>query len=153
MEGKLVIPFYGDRTSGGLLVQGVDDMKFKKPVRTEGGVDFMRMKANQDQRAIWASDSNIIKRLADEADKARKKFGGKDVYGMTGSMAPDANDFATFTGEIFAELVDPSKITKKAKKAFDKEMKFNDPTFVGLDSPKLRDWVKKSKSRKKKDFY
>ena len=41
---------------------------------------------------------------------------------MTGSMAPNANDFATFTGEIFAEMVDPSKITKKAKKAFDKEM-------------------------------
>ena len=51
MEGKVVY-LYGDRTSGGLLVQGVDGMKFKKPVRTEAGTDFMRMKANQDQRAI-----------------------------------------------------------------------------------------------------
>lgn len=152
MEGKVVLPFYGDRTSGGLLVQGVDDIKFKKPVRTEAGTDFMRMKANQDQRAIWASDSGIIKRLADEADKARKDFDGKDVYAMTGSMAPNANDFATFTGEIFAEMVDPSKITKKAKKAFDKEMKFNDPTFVGLDSPKLREWVKNASPEKRKTF-
>ena len=71
---------------------------------------------------------------------------------MTGSMAPNANDFATFTGEIFAEMVDPSKITKKAKKAFDKEMKFNDPTFVGLDSQVER-MGKKCFSRKKKDLY
>lgn len=152
MEGKLVIPFYGDRTSGGLLVQGVDDVKFKKPVRTEGGVDFKRMKANQEQRAIWASNSNIVKRLADESDKAREAFGGRDVYGMTGSMAPDANDFATFTGEIFAELVDPSKITKKAKKIFDKNMRLKDPTFVGLDSPKLRDWVAKASPENRKTF-
>lgn len=152
MEGKVVLPFYGDRTSGGLLVQGVDDIKFKKPVRTEAGTDFMRMKANQDQRAIWASDSGIIKRLSDRADETRRDFGGKDVYAMTGSMAPFSNDFATFSGEIFAEMVDPSKITKKAKKAFDEAMKFNDPTFVGLDSPKLREWVAKASPEKRKTF-
>ena len=40
----------------------------------------------------------------------------------------------------------------KAKKAFDKEMKFNDPTFVGLDSPKLREWVKNASPEKRKTF-
>jgi hypothetical protein len=152
MEGKVVLPFYGDRTSRGLLVEGVNDYKFDAPVYTEGGVDFKIGPAAQKDRAIWASNQNIITRLSKEADKAQRQFEGRDILGVTGSMAPDANDFATFTGEAVAELVKGSKITKKTAKEFDKTMKALDPTFVGLLSPDLRDWVKNTSSPNRKSF-
>jgi hypothetical protein len=152
MEGKVVLPFYGDRTSRGLLVEGVNDYKFDAPVYTEGGVDFKVGPAAQKDRAIWASNQNIITRLSKEADKAQRQFEGRDILGVTGSMAPDANDFATFTGEAVAELVKGSKITKKTAKEFDKTMKALDPTFVGLLSPDLRDWVKNTSSPNRKSF-
>ena len=152
MEGNVILPFYGDRTSRGLLVEGVNDYKFDAPVYTEGGVDFKVGPAAQKDRAIWASNQNIITRLSKEADKAQNDFGGRDILGVTGSMAPDANDFATFTGEAAAELVKGSKITKKTAKEFDATMKALDPTFVGLLSPDLRDWVKNTSSPNRKSF-
>lgn len=152
MEGNVILPFYGDRTSRGLLVEGVNDYKFDAPVYTEGGVDFKVGPAAQKDRSIWASNQNIITRLSKEADKAQNDFGGRDILGVTGSMAPDANDFATFTGEAAAELVKGSKITKKTAKEFDATMKALDPTFVGLLSPDLRDWVKNTSSPNRKSF-
>lgn len=152
LENKLVLPFYGDRTSRGMSVEGVDDVSFENPVYTEGGVDFMRGPAAQANRSIWASNSNIVKRIADESQKARDIFEGEDVYGMTGSMAPNANDFATMTGAAMAELVKGAKITKKSAKQFDGIMKVIDPTFVGVKSPKLREWATSASSPNRKSF-
>ena len=151
-EGKVILPFYGDRTSGGLLVEGVNDVNFDTPVYTEAGVDFMRGPAAQTDDAIWASNQSIISRIDDEAEKAAKKFDNDDIIGMTGSMAPDANDFATFTGSAMAELVKASKITKKSAKEFDEIMKSIDPDFVGVLSPKIREWVETTTSPKRKSF-
>ena len=152
VEGKVVLPFYGDRTSRGLLVEGVNDLKFEQPVYTEGGVDFMVGPAAQKDRAIWASNQNIIKRIETEAEKAAKQFGERDILGLYGSMSPDANDFATFTGASMAELVKGAKITKKSAKEFDKVMRAIDPDFVGVLSPKLREWATTTSSPKRKSF-
>ena len=152
MEGKVVLPFYGDRTARGLLVEGVNDLKFDQPVYTEGGVDFMRGPAAQQDRSIWASNQSIIKRIRNEADAAARDFDGADIFGVTGSMSPDANDFATFTGAAMAELVKGAKITKKSAKEFDKVMRAIDPDFVGVLSPNLRDWAVSTSSPKRKSF-
>lgn len=150
--GKVILPFYGDRTSRGLLLSGVDDVKFDRPVYTEGGVDFKRGPAAQRDRAIWASNQNIVTRISKEADKAARQFEGRDIIGVTGSMAPDANDFATFTGAAMAELVQQAPITKKAAREFDKIMRSVDPDFVGVQSPKLREWAETTTSPNRKAF-
>lgn len=152
MEGKVVLPFYGDRTSRGLLVEGVSNQRFDQPVYTEGGVDFMRGPAAQADRSIWASNQNIVKRIESEADKAARNFEGRDIVGLTGSMAPDANDFATMTGAAMAELVKGAPITKAAAKEFDEVMRSIDPDFVGVTSPNLRDWATSTSSPKRKAF-
>ena len=152
MEGKLVMPFYGDRTSGGELITGVNDIKFDKPVYSEAGLDFMRGKANELDDAIWASNSNIITRINKEAQKAREKFEESDIYGMTGSMAPDANDFAVHTGGSIAEMVQQSKITRAGAAEFNEIMRSVDPSFVGLRSPKLREWLDAASSPIRKTF-
>jgi len=152
MENRLILPFYGDRTSRGMEVRGVDDMVFDTPVYTEGGVDFMRGPAAQADRAIWASNSNIIKRIADEAEAARKAAAGEPVFGMTGSMAPDANDFAVHTGSVMAEMVKKSKINRETAASFNDAMRVVDETFPGIRSPKLREWVDSTTSPKRKMF-
>jgi hypothetical protein len=151
-EGKVVLPFYGDRTSRGLLVEGVNDVNFDQPVYTEGGVDFMVGPAAQADKSIWASNQNIITRIDKEAAKAAEKFEGADILGLTGSMAPDANDFATMTGAAMAELVKGAKITKKSAKEFDDIMRSIDPDFVGVLSPKIREWAETTTSPKRKSF-
>jgi hypothetical protein len=151
MENKLIMPFYGDRTSGGYLLSGVDDIKFDNPVYTEGGVDFKRGKANQADRAIWASNNNIVTRIANTAQKAGEETGER-IYGMTGSMAPDANDFAVHTGSAMAEMVRGSTITRQGAKEFNDIMRTIDPTFVGIRSPKLREWVDSTTSPMRKSF-
>jgi len=112
----------------------------------------MRGPAAQQDRSVWASNSNIIKRIADEAESARLLSEGEEVYGMTGSMAPNANDFATMTGAAMAELVKGSKFTKKTAKEFDKAMKAFDPNFVGLNSPDLTEWAVSTSSPNRKMF-
>ena len=151
-EGKVILPFYGDRTSRGLLVEGVNDVNFDTPVYTEGGIDFMLGPAAQTNDAIWASDQSVITRIDNQAEKAAIKFDNDDIIGMTGSMAPDANDFATMTGNAMAELVKASKITKKSAKEFDEIMKSIDPDFVGVLSPKIREWTATTTSPKRKAF-
>jgi hypothetical protein len=152
MLGRLVMPFYGDRTSRGSLLGGIDDTKFDQPVYTEGGVDFMRGPAAQQDRAIWASNNNIITRIANEADKARKLYDEGDIYGMTGTMAPDANDFATMTGATMAEMVKNAPIKKADASKFDAMMLAIDPDFVGIESPLLRQWAETTSSPNRKAF-
>ena len=152
MENKLILPLYGDRTSRGQLIKGVDGIAFSNPIYTEGGVDFKLGPAAQKDRAVWASNSNIIKRIVDEAETARKLYEGEDIYGMTGSMAPDANDFATMTGGAMAELVKRSKFTNKTASIFDAAMRTFDKKFVGVNSPDLTEWAMKTSSPNRKMF-
>ena len=143
LEGKVAIPFYGDRSSRGLLVSGVDDVKFDQPVYTEGGIDFMVGPAAQADRSIWASDQGIITRLTNEAiDKA--KADGKDVVGTTISMAPDAVDFTNFAAATMAEMIKAAPIKKKDAKLFDQAMKKVDPNWPGVLSADLRTYVEQA---------
>lgn len=151
-EGKVILPFYGDRSSGGLLVEGINDIIYDKPVYTEGGVDFMRGLAAQKDKSIWASNSNIVKRIDDVSKIASEKYDGADILGVTGSMSPDANDFATMTGASMGELIKAAPITKKSAKQVDDIMKSIDPDFVGVLSPNIRDWLETTTSPKRKSF-
>jgi len=153
MLGKYTIPFFGDRTRGGAELLGINDIDFKLPVFLEGGTDFMRYLANQRERAIWASKRGRISTIDNKVNEAAKRLGTDEIYGVTGSMAPDASDFATFTGEALAELVGQSPITKKFAKEYDRNAKgIVDESFVGLLSPDLRNWAKNADPEARKRF-
>jgi hypothetical protein len=151
-EGKVIIPFYGDRTSGGSYVDSVNDIKFDKPVYTEGGVDFLTGPAAQADGAVWASNSNITKRLHDTASKAAESHPDREIIGLTGSMSPDANDFATMTGGTVGEMVQQVGIPKKTAGEFNEIMLQVDPNFVGVNSPNLRTWLETASSPARKSF-
>tara|TARA_R110000782_G_scaffold106459_2_gene194677 strand:- start:1703 stop:3202 length:1500 start_codon:yes stop_codon:yes gene_type:complete len=154
LEGGLVLPFYGDRTSRGFELDRINDTKFSRPVYTEGGFDFMRGPANQSDEAVWASAKHIIDRLDSASAKAREEFPDAPIYGVTGSMAPDGVDFANFSGEAMAELVSGNRggINLDAAKNFDERMSGLSPTFPGLLSDDLRDWAGSAPSEARKSF-
>ena len=153
MLGKYAFPFFGDRTRGGAELLGVNDIDFTSPVVLEGGTDFKRGLANQLNRAIWASKRGRVSTMNNKVNAAAKLFDTDEIYGITGTMAPDGSDFATFTGEALAELAGQAKITKKFAKEFDRKAKKTiDKDFVGLLSPNLRDWVKNADPEQRKSF-
>ena len=150
--GKIALPFFGDKSSGGLEITGIDDMKFDKSVVTEAGADFMVGPAAQADGSIWASAQNIVKRLRDEAIKKANKE-EKDVVGVTIGMAPDAVDFTNFAAATMAEMVKLAPIKKKDAKLFDAAMKKSvDPNWPGILNPDLRDYVEKAAPDIRKAF-
>lgn len=149
----VAIPFYGDRSAGSRMLKGVDGNTMSSPVYLEGGVDFMRGPAAQQDRAIWASNSNITGRIMDAATRAALDNPDTPLLGITGSMAPDALDFATFTGATLAEMIPFSKIKKADAKSFDRLMRENvDPEFPGVFSDNLRVWAETTAPEKRKSF-
>jgi len=174
LEGKIAIPFYGDRSSLGEKITAVDDIKLETPVLTEGGRDYMRGDAgkigenkrlpNNPETNIWASGQTIIARLKNRALEEAKET-GKEVVGVTGTMSPRALDFNNFTPELLAEMtavtITRGGMKKKDIKAFDDLMKKQvgkDKDFrpvedwPGIDSPDLRDYIAKAPSRVRKKF-
>ena len=174
LEGKIAIPFYGDRSSLGEKITAVDDIKLETPVLTEGGRDYMRGDAgkigenkrlpNNPETNIWASGQTIIARLKNRALEEAKET-GKEVVGITGTMSPRALDFNNFTPELLAEMtavtITRGGMKKKDMKAFDDLMRKQvgeDKDFrpvedwPGIDSPDLRDYIAKAPSRVRKKF-
>ena len=56
LQGKTIIPIVGDRTSRDVIITGIGDLDFEKPVRTFGGVQFM-----DDPNQGWASMMDAMK--------------------------------------------------------------------------------------------
>ena len=151
LEGKVMTPLYGDRSAAGGLVTKVDDLQLANPVYREGGPDFMVGPSAQADDAIWASGGNIVKRLADRAGQLRNET-GREVVGATVAMGPDAVDFTTFAPRVLAEMLPGSKITKKAFKSFDQEMKKVDKNWPGADTDGIGDYLAKSPTGVRKAF-
>ncbi len=165
IEGDVVLPFYGDRASTGKRITRVDDIEFETPVDTEGGKDFMRGEAAQSKdKAIWASEQAIIRRLNDRAKQVADET-GKDVLAITGTMSPNAIDFNTMGPEALAEMVAVTitrgGIKKKDIKEFNAMMKrqiTKDPDLApvkdwpGLDAPNLREYLVEAPSKVRKKF-
>ncbi len=151
LQGKVLLPFYGDRSSAGKFITGVDDVKFDQPVYTGGGIDYMLGPSAQKDSSIWASDQNISNRLLTRATELQKET-GKDVVGTHISMAPDATDFTDFGAATMAELVKFAPIKKKDAKLFDAGMKKVDKNWPGVLSPDLRSYVENATTDIRKEF-
>jgi hypothetical protein len=134
LEGGYLLPLYGDRSAGEGLLSRVGDLDLQRQYALEGGVDFMRGPAAQDDKAMWASAKHIIDSLTRASGKAPE---GADVYGVTVSMAPDALDFASFTPRAAADILQQSALPKKTVSAFDEQMRGSIPSWPGLMSEDL----------------
>lgn len=156
MQGKRVMPMYWDRSVGDVKLTGIKSPlgiydQFDQPVFPDAGVDFMRGQAHQADGSLIASKDSIVSTLTNRA-KLEAKRTGDEVYPMTVSMANDGADFTAFESEVMAEMMKFAPVTKKAAKTFDKEMQILDPNWIGVQHPKLRDYIKKSSPDIRKAF-
>ena len=164
LQGKTLFPLMGDQSATGLLLGGIDDVKFK-PVSLEGGANFMRGKAQQNEGAIWASGKGVISDITNRINKIAQKTGEAPDL-IYSAMKKDAIDFATFPAKALAEQIKSAKILKKDMKAFDKIMKSNvgkpdkkgkyefpaDKNWVGVDSPDLVKYLDNAGAEVRKKF-
>lgn len=164
LQGKTLFPLMGDQSATGLLLSGIDDVNFK-PVKLEGGANFMRGKAQQDEGAIWASGKGVITDITNRINKIAEETGEAPDL-IYSAMKKDAIDFATFPAKALARQLESAKILKKDKKAFDNKMKSNigkpdengkyelpaDKNWVGIDSPNLEKYLDTASTKVRKKF-
>lgn len=166
LQGSVLYPLMGDQSATGLLINSIDDIAFKTPVKLEGGAKFMRGASNQAEDTVWASDKGVISRINREVKELSKKS-DKPINMIYTAMGKHGVDFSTFPSGVLAEQIPTAKILKKDKKSFDGLMKKQilvkkkgkdteeHPAvkdWVGIDSPKLREFLDKAKPSIRKKF-
>ena len=152
LQGKLLMPFFSDRSAIGGKVESVDNIKLTEPVDLEGGTGFMRGEAAQGEDALWASKQGIVTKFVNAAQKASDDAGGADVVGVNAVMGVDAIDHSTMPTKIVSRMLPNMKIKKADKKTFDDAMKKIDEDFVGIDSKDLEDYLDNSSGDLRKQF-
>jgi len=166
LQGSILYPLMGDQSATGLLINSIDDVAFKNPVKLEGGAKFMRGASNQAEGSVWASDKGIISRL-DRKVKSLSEETDKPINMIYTAMGKEGVDFSTFPSGVLAEQIPTAKILKKDKKSFDSLMKKRVmegvgtkkrekypavKDWVGIDSPKLRDYLDNAPPSVRKKF-
>jgi len=106
LKGKTIVPYVGDRSSRDVIITGIGDLEFEKPVRTHGGIQFMDQKNKS-----WASMLSVLKDI-NEAVESVEKMGGKPV-GMTVNMGAMGGDFSLDTANLLLESIKAKKLNKK----------------------------------------
>ena len=166
LQGSVLYPLMGDQSATGLLINSIDDIAFKTPVKLEGGAKFMRGGSNQAEGSVWASDKGIISRL-DRKVKSLSEETDKPINMIYTAMGKEGVDFSTFPSGVLAEQIPTAKILKKDKKSFDSLMKKRVmegvgskkrekypavKDWVGIDSPKLREFLDTAPPSVRKKF-
>lgn len=145
-EGDIMIPFIGDRTSAGRKIISINDQPLAIPGMTEGGPDYARSVAQQQDNSIWASGKGAVSSLnrrINNALNASRELGYKDpnAYGVTIAMSPQGGDFAAHVAETYMGMIPNAKITKKAAKEFDDQMRQKFADWPGILSDRAADYV------------
>ncbi len=138
LYGSYIVPALGDRTAAGSLLTHIGEAKLDIPVQLEGGADFMRSHAPYG--AAWAADKGAASSISKQIRGAAES--GRDVYMPYVAMAhTPSGDFSTMMANSLLEQIGNSKITKKAVKEFDRNVKAVRPEFKGLLHPETRDML------------
>jgi hypothetical protein len=143
LQGKMLIPAYGDRTYAGGALRGIGGTTLSQPVNMQGGNQFMRSAGG----GIWASEVSPMTSKADFAELLKNQD-GEDVRLIYTAMAGQSGDFSKMMSNATMGMIEQSKITKKAAKEYDDWVRSpntkdspNDPNWPGILNPNARDYV------------
>jgi hypothetical protein len=136
---KAGFPKIGDRAATGKILTHINDQPLSWPVNLTGGPKYSmaNLSPKAGESAAWESGQGKVITLQNRIKEAAKS--ADDVLGIYSSGSLQQVDFNTMMSDALAAQLSGSKLTKKAKTAFDKEMRGFIPDFVGIDSPKLRE--------------
>lgn len=135
MQGGAIIPLTGDRSIAGENLLGIGGTRFNNPVYLEGGYDFMR--THSPEGTVWASELGRARGIQNQVDRAANLTGG-NVYGVYSAMGPNSMDFNVMMADSLIEQIQAGKISQKAIKAFDKEVRKLRPEWKGVMNPEAR---------------
>jgi hypothetical protein len=138
LQGRVITPAYGDRTVAGVDIRGYNDVTYDRPVRSQGGRDFMR----EEGTGLWASEftpmsqkSKLIRGLLEQ---------GEDPALVYTAMGAQSGDFSTIMMEAALNQFDPKKIKSDAAKKFDDRMKqLGVKSWPGTKSGKVEEAMRK----------
>lgn len=136
LEGKTIIPAYGDRTYGNSLLTHIGDVELTQPVVMQGGHDFMR----NNRTGLWASEHDAMSTKLKHINEVIAR--GDDPYLVYTAMAGQSGDFSHHMSDAMMGLIEQSPITKKAASEYDKVIKETvDPNWVGIKNPNARQYM------------
>lgn len=136
LKDKTLVPAFGDRTYGGAELTNIGGVDLDQPVIMQGGHDFMR----DVDTGLWASEKDAMLKKARFIDQLIAK--GEDPVLVYTAMGGQSGDFSHHMSNAVMGLVEQSKITKKAAKAYDDKIRETvDPNWVGILDPNVRDYL------------
>jgi len=143
LQGQALVYAQGDITRGGGLLTGVNGLNFASPVKLQAGKNFGLLVPDNDFG--WASGQGVTTDYSNQMQAALKAFGQDVPVNMAYvTMASQGGDFALHTGETFAEMAKAAKISKADQAVMNEKVRNTvDPDFVGVKSPKLREYLAK----------
>jgi len=143
--GKTIISATGDTTDAGKILTGIGDVEFDKPVELLGGA------GNQQLGSAFASAAGNLKTIQNRA-KAAIEAGSEPVISYTG-MGFGSSNFNTMMSDTTLQMMHSNPaIPKRAKKAFDKELRAISPNWKGIDHPEASAQLRDSTGALRTDF-
>jgi hypothetical protein len=136
---KAGFPKIGDRAATGKILTHINDQKLAWDVPLTGGPEYSmaNLSPKPGKSAAWESGQGKVTALQNRIEEAAEN--ADDVVGVYSSGSLQQVDFNTMMSDALAAQLPGTKLTKKAKTAFDKDVRKFYPEFVGVDSPKLRE--------------
>jgi len=148
-EGAKFMSIKGDRASGTGSVLSVNDIPLINPVPREGGYEYATEAQNVLDNRMWGSDPQILNKQISKAKKISgqvedPKTGeileeGSPVYGVYFNAAGDNVNFSTMVSDVTLNMLPNMKITKKAAKEFDENLRKRVPDWPGLNNLEASD--------------
>ena len=140
-QGSRMMAAPGDRTMGGHALTHVGGKELSFYPSLEGGYDFSRSQAGQKEDAGWASGPTVTSGMGKQIRREAEK--GQPLILTHVAMSGESGDFSHMMADTLLAQMASSKITKKAKKEFDRDMRsVEEPSVAkgwpGIDSPNLR---------------
>jgi hypothetical protein len=139
LEGRVLVPAFGDRTRAGGLLTSIDGTDLPNPVDLQGGADFMRS-----QGGIWASEPDAMRTKAKYVAKAAQEAGDAPVLAYT-AMGAQSGDFSRMMSDAvmgqlrpsMGNMIDPAAVTR-----FDDYVVKNvDPNWPGILNQGAADYI------------
>ena len=148
-EGAKFMSIKGDRASGTGSILSVNDIPLINPVPREGGYEFATEGQNVIDNRFWGSDPKVLEKQRKKAEILSgqvkdPKTGeileeGVPVYGTFFNAAGDNVNFSTMVSDVTLNMIPNMKITKKAAKQFDENLRKNVPDWPGLNNLEASD--------------
>jgi hypothetical protein len=126
LEGRPFITSMSDRTAGGGILTGINDVQLNRPIELQGGQDYMFNNPGQ----VWASAQAPVKQILENAQIVKQVTGQNPLY-IPWRMAPTGGDFAHMTGETMLSYAD-TVMNKGTKAKVNKEIKKLIPEWSGI---------------------